>query len=111
MSIVQRIKNFFKEVSDDMHKHKQKVIAEEVAMVKYFVEQESITCRCKGLAVPVFDASNKYHCIKCNARFSNSKHHLYSTLAKKKIFTYDGNVFLKEKARNRYDLAVQQLKD
>lgn len=39
----------------------------------------SLTCHCKGLAVPIYGTSNNYLCSKCGRRFANARHSLKLT--------------------------------
>lgn len=36
----------------------------------------SLTCRCKGLAVPIYGTTHNYLCSKCGSRFANARHSL-----------------------------------
>lgn len=111
-----KIKNFFSEMkAQNIAKEKQRRL-EEISYVKYYISQESITCRCKGTAIPVFDASNKYHCLKCNSRFAHARHHLYKTLSDRsflraKYANSDSTYFMESKARELYEEAVKQMRN
>ena len=49
-----------------------------IIQVKEMLISDSLTCtRCNGLCIPVLETSNKYVCLKCEYRFSNSKHKFY----------------------------------
>lgn len=110
-----KIKSFFDEIkAQSIAKEKQRKL-DEISNVKYYISQESITCRCKGTAIPVFDASNKYHCLKCNSRFAHARHHLYKTLSDRAFLrlSYSSNesYFNESKARKLYEEAVKQMRD
>lgn len=57
-------------------KDKQAIIKNKQMIVRQYLMQDSITCKCKGLAVPVYNTTNKYICVKCNSRFANAHHHI-----------------------------------
>lgn len=115
MNIFKRIgtslKNWNQKLEEAEKRRKAEKLRNEISTVKYYVEQESITCRCGGLAVPVFDANNKYHCVKCNSRFSNARHALESKLSRLDMFSIDAYTFDRAKVRERYAEAVKELKD
>jgi len=104
------LKKWDKKLGDSIQRRQAEKLSKEISAVMYYVEQDSITCKCGGLAVPVFDASNKYHCVKCDSRFSNSRHHIYETLSSLTIFNFGNTGFNESKARARYQAAVNQLK-
>lgn len=104
------LKEWDKKLGDSIQRRQKEKLTKEISAVMYYVEQDSITCKCGGLAVPVFDASNKYHCVKCGSRFSNSRHHIYETLHSLSIFNVGNTGFNVSKARDRYEAAVSQLK-
>ena len=49
--------------------------------MRSLINAESISCRCKGVAIPVFDSNNKYTCLKCGNKFANSHHKLKARVA------------------------------
>ena len=59
----------------------EKVNATEFAeVVKNEILKDSLTCKdCRGLSVPVQDTFNKYLCLKCGCRFTNSRHRFNQT--------------------------------
>lgn len=74
------------------------------ATVRNYLIQDSITCRCGGMAVPVFNTTNKYLCISCNARFANARHRLYQNIGKHSDIsqiTYDKVIFQLQKEAQR----------
>ena len=57
-------------------KDKQEIVKTKQTVVRQYLMQDSLTCRCKGLAVPVYNTTNKYVCVKCNFRFANARHNI-----------------------------------
>ena len=70
------------------------------AIVRNYLLQDSITCKCGGLAVPVYNTSNKYLCLKCCSRFANARHHITSNIQQHKGIT-----------QISYDRVITQLLD
>lgn len=100
--MLKKIRAYFKEINDQVR-------SREISYVKHYIIQESITCKCGGTAIPVFDASNKYFCLKCKSRFANARHHLYDTLSSRAFLNSNGE-FQYVKAASLYNDAVDQLK-
>lgn len=91
-----------------------------IIQVKEMLISDSLTCtRCNGLCIPVLETSNKYVCLKCEYRFSNSKHKFYYVTHEK---FYDPKIDLSVRPMNPhnrfidvtakdYDKAVAKLKE
>ncbi len=69
------VDTLFTAITDPIKEAKQNI-------VRNYLIQDSLTCRCGGMAVPVFNTTNKYLCVSCGARFANARHRLYQNMEK-----------------------------
>lgn len=92
MNILEKIDALFETLYSSFIKQKQ-------AIARNYIIQDSITCKCKGLAIPVYNTTNKYLCLRCGSRFANARHHVTSN-----IQSHDGITQI------TYDKVVEQLR-
>lgn len=95
MGLLHKVTHYWKKINDsrETDRIKQEVELDEIALsvMKHCLEKESISCRCLGMAIPVWDTSNKYHCLKCGSRFANSRHNIVYEISRYDIFSSIGS--------------------
>lgn len=69
MGFWKKVGYFLTSITEEEKKRKQ-------AIVRSYLIQDSLTCRCRGMAVPVLNTTNKYVCMSCGARFADTHHRL-----------------------------------
>lgn len=66
---------FASSVKTPEERQKDELLKRARKLVPDYIKQDSITCKkCKGTAVPTYGTTNKYNCVKCGYRFSESNH-------------------------------------
>ncbi|QBQ16628.1 hypothetical protein [Acinetobacter haemolyticus] len=101
--------NFLQRISKYISDKSEAIRQDQLSTIKYFILQHSISCRCGGTAVPVFDSNNKYYCIKCNNRFANARHQLYESLQDISFLRDYHRNFKSSVAREKYNEVIQIL--
>jgi len=105
--MIKNVSNFFKGVTDFLGSIDEPDYDEWEAVI----ERESLSCKqCGGVAPPVFGAENKYKCLYCSKRFSNSKHNIASKLLHKQDIQ-DGRIRREKEKQSHYDKVLSRIKE
>lgn len=100
--------------SDEERAAKEKKLYDEVSNEAVeIISKYSITCRCKGWALPILDTNNRYCCLKCNSKFANAYHNINKHLETRlNLSEYSFSYYKPERsiAANGIKILSEQLK-
>ena len=102
--LINGVTSFFKEKENERENMKMKKMQD-------LLNTESLTCKkCNSTSYPVWGTKNKYRCLKCNNRFTNSNHDLISkSLDKFNISPRQYSEYEEEKIEDIYNNCIEKI--